>query len=162
MCNRKYERKLEPFYQVTPFIAEFWNTLSNAPFVIIGLWRLYELSEIEVWPMGVHHFDQLVFVYGLYALCGLCSGIHHATSARWTIIIDWIPIAISLIANFYFGFWTHLGFVSLFKVLLALAVFLSDHVCTPINVPWGHCMWHILAAFAIDSCYQDVAQALVL
>lgn len=156
------QRKLEPFYQVTPFIAEFWNTLSNAPFVIIGLWRLYELSEIDVWPIGLHHIDRLILLYWLYVFCGICSGIHHATSARWTIVIDWIPITLSIISNLYFGLWMHVGFVSAFQVLIALLVLGTDHVWTPINVPWGHCMWHILAAYAIDSCYQDVAHSLVL
>lgn len=33
-------RRLEPFYAVSPYIAEFWNTLSNLPFVILGVCRL--------------------------------------------------------------------------------------------------------------------------
>lgn len=161
VANRKFERKLEPFFQVTPWIAEFWNTLSNLLFIIIGLARLYELSEIEVWPMEEVGINQLKLAYGLYTICGIASAIHHATTPRWTIVIDWMPIAISIGLNLYFGFLWSVGFASVFKVLLALSVLFSDHICTPINVPWGHCMWHLLAALAIDSCYQDVFKALM-
>lgn len=153
MCRgSKYERKLEPAFRVSPWIAEFYNTLSNLPFILIGLWRLHELdcSDDDVLC------QQVFLLYALYVACGVCSAIHHASTPKWTIVIDWFPIAVSILLVLKFNFLSYFGFVSWFKVSLAGVMLFNDHVYTTINVPWGHCVWHVLAAFAIDACYQDV------
>lgn len=151
MCGRRFERKLEPAFQVTPWIAEFYNTLSNLPFLLIGLWRYNELALLDETVL----VEQLRFLYALYIACGVCSAIHHATTPRWTILIDWIPISTSILLILKFHFVVYFGVVSWFKLGLAMAMLVNDHVYTTVNVPWGHCFWHVLAAFSIDACYQD-------
>ncbi len=149
---------MEPAFVVSPYIAEFWNTLSNLPFVIIGLLRLNQLDchdrDVqcqEVWSL-----------YVLFVACGVCSAIHHASTPRWTIVIDWIPIATSIGLMLKYQVLFSVGVVSWFKVGVAFAVLVNDHVYTTVNVPWGHCFWHVLAAFSIDACYQDVLASVVV
>lgn len=83
----RFERRLElPFGAIVPWIAEFYNTVSNAPFVLLSLLRLLEGDNSP----DIHH------AYILLALVGIGSGIHHATTPKWTIVIDWIPILLLL------------------------------------------------------------------
>lgn len=141
----RFDRKLEQFYTVIPFVAEFWNTLSNLPLILIGLFRLY-----------THTYGAKVkFLYEMMVLAGVCSGIHHALPMRGSIILDWIPIAITLYTWIEYQVYSYITLVTWFKISLALMVLLTDHVWTPIKVPWGHVFWHILASFALDSVYQD-------
>jgi len=135
----RYGRKLERFYTHSPYVAEFWNTLSNLPFVIIGVLRLWEGADS--------------LRYGLYTLAGLASAFHHASSQAWTIVVDWIPIATSLAFSWQAFF--AMTPVTAFLLLLALSTLAADHIWTPTPVPWGHVMWHLLAAIAVDRLYQD-------
>lgn len=144
MC-KQYERKLEKSYAISAYIAEFWNTVSNLPFIIIGLLRLYEGTELS----------QLYF---LMILAGICSGIHHATTPRWTIVVDWTPIFMSFLYIFYQGLYTYLSYTAIFQVILALFILVTDHIITYIPVPWGHVMWHIVASLAVDCSYQSICK----
>ncbi len=138
-------RQLErPFYSISPWIAEFWCTLSNLPFILIGGLRLWEGTEIPLF-------------YWLFLGAGFCSSFHHASCPTWswTIVIDWLPISVSILLGLYEGvFWT-VQSVTLLKVAIAFLILLTDHWYTPVPVPWGHSFWHILAAFAFDEVYQD-------
>jgi dihydroceramidase len=139
----QFERQREEFYQVVPYIAEFWNTVSNLPFILIGLYRLKNGTSLGL-------------LYVLYALAGVCSGIHHATTPKWTIIIDWIPIASTIVIVLHYGMWRFLSMNSVGKLSIALTALVLDHVWTPLPVPWGHVLWHLLAAWSIDAAYQEL------
>lgn len=136
------------------FPGEFWNTISNLPFVIIGLMRLTQYRHPEA-----------KLLYILFVAIGVCSGLHHACPPGFrhlSLILDYIPI----VASLYHG-WFIIPFVSQvtwFKVGLALLVLVIDHL-SPfltrsgkplVDVPFGHVFWHILAAFAVDSAYSEV------
>ena len=86
----RFERKRESSYSQSAYICEFWNALSNLPFIIIGLLRFY---------------DEQLMIYLLFASIGVGSFIHHAMNpnSSWlvpfkslfkepTLIIDYIPI----------------------------------------------------------------------
>jgi hypothetical protein len=146
----KYDRKKERLYEV-PYIAEFWNTLSNLPFILIGLMRICES------PVYTNSY-----VYTLYLLlicAGLCSGVHHCVLFKYSLFVDFVPIFLSLIFVLFGGGLICISYVSWLKILLAITVLLTDHILTPINVPWGHVMWHLLACFASDSVYQDILKS---
>lgn len=143
----------EEFYKVVPFIAEFWKTVSNLPFVILGLYHLI-LCSLDT---------NLKIVYSLLILAGLSSAFHHATNYKctmcsremtWTLIIDWIPILASgiyiiitkMINSFSIDSWIFIG--------ISLSWLIIDNTFAPFK-HWGHCIWHILIAFAISHAYED-------
>ena len=156
-CIREdgYERPLEePLFGVFPCIAEFWNTVSNAPFVVIGSLRLilYHVMMSQV----------MQILYGLYICAGVLSAFHHASAPRWrkrTIILDWLPILVSIVILIATedGRTTlaHTMVVSWVKFAIAICILISDHLCLPIPPPWGHSFWHVLVAFSIDQLYAD-------
>ena len=139
MC---YPRKLEKQYKISRYIAEFWNTISNSPFIIIGILRLIEGT----------YFD---YEYKLMICAGICSGFHHATTYKYTIIVDWIPILFSIVNMYQESLYLYISYATYFQMCLALFVLITDHVYTYIPVPWGHVFWHVLASFAVDSAYQS-------
>lgn len=147
-----FRRCPEVEYDVHPYIAEFRNTISNLVFVIIGLIRLSE-SETE---------GHIWILYWWFTLAGIGSGIHHMAPIKYqkyTIIIDWIPISISLcLLPYYYswGLFTLISAVTWVKVFLATITLITDHLGPVIPVPWGHVAWHILAAFSVDAVYQDL------
>src|SRR3972149_7490702 len=129
-----FPRKLENFYTHSRYIAEFWNTISNLPFIIIGFLRL---SESNIFQVNILYF--------FFMMAGLCSAYHHSHPKKWTIIIDWIPISISIGLCFRYSIFQYLSWISIFKLSIAFWSLITDHIWTPVNVPWGHVFWHILA-----------------
>ena len=153
----QFQRKKEEPYTFCRWIGETYNTLTNLPFIIIGIYRLY-LSDDEL------QCPTLVLLYQLAVLAGICSAIHHCCAHipnnHWSIYVDWLPIASSiLVLQYNYGFLQliHLlSFTSIVLVCIAFALLVSDHIFTPLPVPIGHCLWHISAAIAIDLVYQDL------
>ena len=141
LCKRKHEK----FYNVSPYIAEFWNTLTNLPFILIGLYNIlyYQLDF------------NLMVAYLLLIGCGIGSSIHHASHEEWTIVIDWIPILSSIIFALWSGIVYSMSAITLVLTIFAFTILFTDHAFTPMPVPWGHCLWHILASIAVNSLYSD-------
>ena len=90
---------------------------------------------------------------------GICSAIHHATTQKWTLVIDWIPIAGSILLNL--NYLSFMGLPEALILLMALIWLLTDHVVTPMPPPWGHVVWHIMAAYSIDIFYQKIEHNLI-
>ncbi len=162
MCQlhlKQYERKTEAFYAVSPWIAEFWNTVSNLPFVVIGVMRVLSLSHAAEGDVAF-----VRYLYAIFCCAGLASAFHHGVRIRWSIVVDWIPISCSIVLLCSYSSGALLGLidaVSWFKFCLALGVLLVDHVSPRMPVPWGHAVWHVLIAFAIDSAYQSILYSLL-
>lgn len=149
MCRidiQQFERKLEPQFTHTKWIAEFWNTVSNLPFILLGLIRLQNETQLKL------HYQLMIFT-------GICSAIHHATTQKWTLVIDWIPIAGSILLNL--NYLSFMGLPEALILLMALIWLLTDHVVTPMPPPWGHVVWHIMAAYSIDIFYQKIEHNLI-
>ena len=64
----------EPNYVVTPYIAEFWNTVSNLAYILLGCYGLYQVRHLESRFKGA--FLALILV-------GLGSSCFHGT-LKWT------------------------------------------------------------------------------
>lgn len=140
-----YSRRLEQPYSHVNYIFEYYNTISNLPFILIGLSRLYTGVNDKVW-----------YLYMYLTFCGICSGIHHAVKFPGSIILDYIPITASVWYLYSNDLFSEIGVVSKGLAGLALFVLYVDHVWQLMPVPWGHVMWHICAAYAADSCYQSI------
>ena len=154
--SRRFARKLEqPLFWHCPCVAEFYNTLSNFPFIVIGLLRLYNYDALTEFPS-----EPLEKLYWMMVAAGIGSAIHHATVPSWTIVIDWVPILASSGYCLYLGVLPFISCTTWFKIGLSFLVLFDDHIITRIPVPWGHVMWHVLAAFSVDSIYQDCVKEL--
>ena len=140
-------RKLETFYTHSPHITEFFNTISNLPFILFGLTHLIEGTRIPGF-------------YTLMILCGVCSGIHHARDFPYSIVLDWTPITLSLYGIWYYKVYACLTWVTFVKLLLAGFILVTDHIWTPITVPFGHVLWHVSASLVLDSLYIEYETSL--
>ena len=136
-------RRTELYYTHSKYIAEFWNTISNIPFIIIGLLRLYEGTN-------------LTLLYQLMIAAGICSAIHHATIHKYTIIVDWIPIVTSSVLIWQMNLLPMISLTCYFELFLAFLVLFADHVYKLVPNHWGHTFWHLLIALSIDNAYQSI------
>eukprot|EP01006_Ploeotia_vitrea_P002212 TRINITY_DN106766_c0_g1_i1.p2 TRINITY_DN106766_c0_g1~~TRINITY_DN106766_c0_g1_i1.p2 ORF type:complete len:191 (+),score=42.06 TRINITY_DN106766_c0_g1_i1:3-575(+) len=163
----EWERVPERYWTHSSWIAEWWCTVSNVMFVCLGLARLREIGQLGEdatvsgdnggFSAQLHavHRANAVLLYRLFVLAGFCSAVHHATVPKWTIVIDWVPISISSLLSLYLGVLPCVTLATAFQLVLAFGLLFNDHVYKTVPVPWGHSFWHILAAIAVDSMYQD-------
>ena len=83
-------------------VANFWNVVSNIPFLIVGLMGLSQLKRLNIIPeMGVAYW--LLF-FGV-ALVAFGSGYYHLNPSNKTLVWDRLPMTIA--------------FMSLFAVIIA-------------------------------------------
>lgn len=159
MCHRLplRTRHLEqPSYKHHWLPAETYNSISNIPFMIIAILRLYQVDVEEEYVVSTEH----AMFYHIMFWIGICSFIHHMTLKYWTIVLDWTPICICLYVCVQANMTHAATSVSWFQGGLAFLFLINDHLTLPIiPVPWGHSFWHILAAMATDSFFQDYMRA---
>lgn len=144
MCKTSFERKRECLYTHSNNIAEWWNTISNIPFIVFGIMGVMSVST-----------NDLTILYILMIAAGFASGIHHAMNYYWTILLDWFPITLSIMFWIQFNVFSALTMTTWFMLLLSFTVLLNDHVVTTVPVPWGHVMWHVFISFSVVSAYKD-------
>jgi hypothetical protein len=152
-------RKPEPdLYSYSVYVAEWWNTWSNALFVVIGVLRYRAACRQRAARKRPRDRYALPTLWAFYAAAGFCSAFHHSQDRPWTILIDWVPIAGSIL----FVLRSHrpllrwvspASYAGLAFAVLFLAV---DHAWTVLPPPWGHVLWHVSAAYSIAAAYQDM------
>lgn len=153
----KYSPKLENLYTKSLYID--YNTIPNLPFIIFGLSRLYELYQfhedvcLDYYECRLITLNMLYTLYILYTFLGICSGIHNAFHFKYSIIIEYIPITLTIIYflmnPFLFYF---ISFISYIKLFIYFLILISDYLYTPILIPFAH----LLASYSLDSVYQDI------
>ena len=75
-------------------IPNFWNVMSNLPFLIVGCFGLYNLSSI-----ARKNTQYLLFFLGIF-LVALGSGYYHLDPNDYTLIWDRLPMTIAFMALF--------------------------------------------------------------
>lgn len=77
-------------------------------------------------------------LYLLSIFIGVCSAYHHAYCTKYSIFIDWIPIALTMVITCgYYQIFYYLTLTTWTKVMFAVFVLLNDHSILTIPVPWG-------------------------
>lgn len=147
--DRLVTRVEEKEYTHSPRVREWFCTWSNVPFTLIATLRLLNGFSGDLTGL-------LTVLYGLLAAAGVCSAIHHGTPGHATLVIDWLPIATSLTIVFWNGLLAYAQWSTVAMALFTLAWLLLDHIRPVTPAPWGHVLWHVSAAWAADSLYQDL------
>ncbi len=81
-------------------IPNFWNVISNFPFVVVGILALYCLVKRK--PQGMFQelfINKLTFFLGIF-LTGIGSSYYHLHPANETLLWDRLPMTISFMAFF--------------------------------------------------------------
>lgn len=71
-------------YEVVSFIAEFWNTLSNVIYLIVGLWTILEFTDSMYYRVRICGAALIVI--------GIGSISYHGTITRWGQAFDELAI----------------------------------------------------------------------
>ncbi len=77
-------------------IANFWNVVSNAPFLLVGALGLARAGRL---PAGTHRPSYLAFCSGVF-LVALGSGWYHYAPSTATLVWDRLPMTVAFVAFF--------------------------------------------------------------
>lgn len=110
-------------------IPNFWNVISNLPFVVFGLWALVDLNTKNRQSLHptLYYFVQIFFVG--FLLTGVGSAYYHWSPGNMTLVWDRLPMTIAFMSFFAMMLALHvnlrLGARSLLPLILigALSVF---------------------------------------
>ena len=148
--GRMVTRHPEAAFTHSRWIHEWFCTWSNVWFVVLGAFRLADTQADE---------RELIVLYALLVLAGVCSAVHHATVTPLTLILDWIPIASSVVLCLWWGVYLHARASTVAACSATLLWVVVDHVHPVMPIPWGHVIWHMSAAWAADALYSDFASS---
>lgn len=123
------ESHRENWYAVTPYIAEFWCTLSNIGFLYVG-WK--------------HKSPELLFA-------GCASILSHAVPKQWLLYIDKVGVLVGL-SKFAREYKTIQNQPTLLLPLLGIGALntLDRYVARQHGKTWSHILWHLGAAAIAD------------
>ncbi|KAF8307453.1 alkaline phytoceramidase [Clavulina sp. PMI_390] len=87
----------EDNYVITDYIAEFWNTLSNIPFVFLGVYGAYRALSNDL-----PHKSRFALMHAFIAVIGIGSSIFHLT-LKWyaQVVLDELPMIFSASTSLY-------------------------------------------------------------
>lgn len=100
-------------------IDNFWNVVSNLPFILVGLlgmhewWRQQTLNEpahLQLHPAATHMPGVLLYFFAGVLLTGLGSAYYHLNPNNTTLIFDRLPMTISFMAFFSLVIGSHIRF----------------------------------------------------
>ena len=78
-------------------ISNFWNVMSNLPFLIVGLLGLFKLKHLQIIPeMGVAYWT---LFFGV-AMVAFGSGYYHLDPNNHTLVWDRLPMTIAFVSLF--------------------------------------------------------------
>lgn len=123
----------EDWYQYTPYVAEFWCTVSNVAFIYSGI---------------VNHSPELV-------LAGVASAVSHAIPKQWLLQIDKIGVLVVAMRALR-------EYQVLFKnpkLLIPLAGAISlnlidAHLARSTGATWPHLVWHCASAYLVGHFFK--------
>lgn len=123
LTDQKSQR--EDWYQVTPYVAEFWCTVSNVGFIVVGVHQ---------------NSPELVFA-------GAASIVSHTIPKKWLLTVDKIGVLVAL-SKFAREYKVVINNPSLLIPIAALgAVNMIDAYLARVKgKTWPHVVWHLSAA----------------
>jgi len=112
----------EAKYAMTPYIAEFWNTISNIPaFIIPGMYFFFHSKTTQG--------GRSTLMWVLFLLMGFGSFAFHCTMRLKWELLDEIPMILIVLAGIYSKEDTHWVLRGRIKVFVFLVSFVSAGCC---------------------------------
>jgi hypothetical protein len=103
-------------------IPNFWNVLSNLPFILIGIiGMLFSRSSRPGFRLKELSINCFVFFLGIF-LTGIGSAYYHLNPNNATLIWDRLPMTISFVAFFSIVIGDHIDLKSAGKILLPFLI----------------------------------------
>jgi len=135
LTDKKSQR--EDWYQVSPYIAEFWCTISNAGFIYVGL---------------KHQSPEILFA-------GLASTAIHAIPKQWLLYAD----KIGVLAALSLAIREHKALSQNPQLMLPVlglgAVNATDmYLARNYGATWPHVVWHLSAACVADYVLTTISK----
>lgn len=92
------DRQYHHFADTKPWLSvpNFWNVVSNVPFVIVGIIGLLKVQSLDSYPLKPNY---AWFFIGIF-LTGLGSGYYHWNPDNATLVWDRLPMTISFMSFF--------------------------------------------------------------
>jgi hypothetical protein len=127
LTDKKSQR--EDWYQVSPYVAEFWCTVSNAGFIIAGI-----------------HQNSLELVFA-----GAASIASHMIPKQWLLTVDKIGVVVAL-SKLVHEYKVLIDRPFLLVPIAALgAINMTDAYLARLKgKTWPHVVWHLSAAAVAD------------
>jgi len=119
------ESQREHWYRVTPYIAEFWCTVSNVPFFLVawhyGCWQLW--------------------------LAAIASVLSHAIPKQFLLTVDkcGVLLVLSKLVFHHTVLFHHPWVILLVGMTFAINV-LDTHLARQFGWTWPHIVWHVSSA----------------
>jgi hypothetical protein len=81
-------------------IPNFWNVISNAPFLLVGLLGLHAMRSKEL-PGGLPELRPMYFTFFIGVACvAFGSGYYHWSPSNMTLVWDRLPMTVAFMAFF--------------------------------------------------------------
>ena len=125
----------EPNYAITPYIAEFYNTISNITYIILSINLLRNKRQFNHKLAAFKSID--IIIYSMFFL-GVSSGTFHCTLRFWPQAMDRLFCIIPLVG-------VNQGFNELDAVTKA--------IYRSLFVTIAYCIWFIVAIFTVFELY---------
>jgi len=74
----------EDYYDVVPFVAEFWNTLCTLPFIYASLYMVQRFRDFD---------PQLNWLFLMVCIGGALTNFYHLTARAFFEVMDYLPSA---------------------------------------------------------------------
>jgi hypothetical protein len=98
-------------------IDNFWNVVSNLPFILVGLfglhecWRQRQVDSLKHLQLAAHRMPGILMMFFLgVLLTGIGSGYYHLNPNNTTLILDRLPMTVSFMAFFSLVIGSHIRF----------------------------------------------------
>lgn len=136
----------EEKYYISNYIAEFWNSLSNMPFIFLSIISLYQLRKINL-------KKRFSICYLMICAVGLGSFLFHATLLYEAQLMDELPMMLMIGQATFCLFSMGDGHSKKEKGITALIIYSGIAVSTSIYIIWNEpLIFHVIFGFFVAVC----------
>lgn len=136
----------EEKYHLSNYIAEFWNSISNIPFIFLSILSLYQLRMIKLKM-------RFVLCYLMICAVGIGSFLFHATLLYEAQLMDELPMMVMIGQATFCLFSMGDSHSKKQKSIIALIIYSGIISSTSIYIIWNESLiFHVIFGFFVGIC----------